>query len=178
MGINNIELQAVVIEELYHSSLFEESTISLMKKVVPSIVTKKIESTDNSKEWKSLGNNSKQILILVKNEVAVHLPDSELSFLTGILSACKLSLADVAIVNANNYPEAKYKELTSFFSSKIVLLFDIEPSTFGLPMSFPYYQIQSFTGNSYLYSPSLQSLENNKVEKSRLWVSLKRLFNL
>ncbi len=101
-----------------------------------------------------------------------------LTFLTGILSACKLNLADVAIVNSTNYPDADYKELTKFFASKIVLLFDIEPSAFGLPMSFPHYQIQAFANNSFLYAPSLKDLENDKIEKSKLWVSLKRLFNL
>ena len=106
------------------------------------------------------------------------MPDSEFSFFTGILSACKLTVADVAIVNINNHPQASYKELTSFFTSKIVFLFDIEPAAFGLPMNFPHYQIQSFAGNSFLYSPSLKDLEDDKVQKSKLWICLKRLFNL
>ncbi|MBL0130777.1 MAG: hypothetical protein IPP43_06385 [Chitinophagaceae bacterium] len=106
------------------------------------------------------------------------MPDHELTFLTGILGACKLSLADVAIVNLYNHPQSSYNELTSFFKSKIVFLFDMEPAAFGLPMHFPHYQIQAFAGNSFLYAPSLKELENDRVEKSKLWVCLKRLFNL
>ncbi|MBK9568854.1 MAG: hypothetical protein IPO53_02260 [Chitinophagaceae bacterium] len=54
----------------------------------------------------------------------------------------------------------------------------MEPAAFGLPMHFPHYQIQAFAGNSFLYAPSLKELENDRVEKSKLWVCLKRLFNL
>lgn len=181
MGINNIDLPAIVVEQLYNSSLVGNNTAAEEKKLVSEPV--KIEPASNSegsplKEWKFLGNNNKKILIILKSEDAVHLPDNQLTFLTGILSACNLSLADVAIVNTNNHPQVLYKELTTSFASKIVLLFDIEPAVFGLPMSFPFYQIQAFAGNSFLYSPALKNIENNKIEKSKLWVSLKRLFNL
>jgi hypothetical protein len=171
MDINNIKLPAPVAEELYHSSLIETG-----KKQLDDISIKSEPAEPLA--WKFLGNNDKKILALVRTEKAVHLPDDELTFLTGILSACKLTLADVAIINHNNHPEASYKELTSHFASRVVLLFDIDPAEFGLPMSFPHYQIQSFAGSSFLYSPSLKALENDKVEKSKLWVCLKRLFNL
>jgi hypothetical protein len=180
MDLNHIELPASVVADLYHSSLIEDETgikkIVVAKKkeeeiaAVPEIVT--------PSPWKSLGNNHKNILIIVKNNDVVHLADNELAFLTGILTACKLSLADVTIVNFNNHPGTTYKELTGWFKSKIVLLFDLEPSAFGLPMNFPHYQIQAFAGNSFLYSPSLKELENDRAEKTKLWVCLKRLFNL
>lgn len=181
MGLNNIDLPAIVVEQLYNSSLVGNNTDAEEKQTISAAI--KTETASKTKEspaeeWKSLGNNNKKILIVLKSEEAVHLPDNQLTFLTGILSACNLSLADVAIVNTNNHPEVLYKELTTFFASKVVLLFDIEPAAFGLPMSFPFYQIQAFAGNSFLYSPSLNNLENDKVEKSKLWVCLKRLFNL
>lgn len=128
--------------------------------------------------WKSLGENQKNILVIVHYPDAVHLPDAALDLLTTMLAACKIGLADVAIVNLHNHPEATYKELTTFFKSKIVFLFDVEPSAFGLPMNFPHYQLQAFANATFLYSPSLSELENDKVQKSKLWVCLKRLFNL
>jgi hypothetical protein len=42
-----------------------------------------------------LGNNSKQILIALQYNDISYLPDYDLKFLSGILSACKLSLNDV-----------------------------------------------------------------------------------
>ena len=181
MDINHIELPAFIIADLYQSSLIDNiETPATKTKTIGTSKEEKITVTETIADasWKSLGSNHKNILIVISTTEAVHLPDNELAFLTGILGACKLSLADVAIVNLNNHPEATYKELTSFFKSKIVFLFDMEPAAFGLPMSFPHYQIQAFAGNSFLYSPSLKELENDRVEKSKLWVCLKRLFNL
>ncbi len=174
MELNDIQLSASVIEELYHSSLVENQNIQSDD---ISIGTKQKETTE-LQSWKFLGSNEKKILVVIKTTEAVHLLDNELTFLTGILTACNLTLADVAIINLNNHPDASYKEVTAYFSSKVILLFDLDPADFGLPMSFPHYQVQSFAGNSILYSPSLKALENNKVEKSKLWVSLKKLFNL
>ena len=73
---------------------------------------------------------------------------------------------------------ASYKELISFFKSKIVFLFDIEPIAFGLPVNFPHYQAQAFASTSFLFSPSLKKLQNDKLQKSKLWVCLRRLFNV
>jgi hypothetical protein len=176
MDLNHIEFPAALIANLYHSSLIEDETG--LKKTIPKEKVFPADEITGSTPWKSLGNNQKNILIVLKSNEAVHLTDKDLAFLTDILGACKLGLADVSIVNLKNHPDASYKEITSFFKSKIVFLFDVEPASFGLPMSFPLYQIQSFAGSSFLFSPSLGKLENDKVEKSKLWVSLKRLFNL
>ena len=175
MDLNNIELPGIMVADLYQSTLVD-GTEAKEKAAITTVAAAPIAQEKST--FKSLGNNQRNVLIVVKSNEAVYLPDNELEFLTGILGACKLSLADVAIVNLTNYHDASYKELTSFFKSKIALLFDVEPAQFGLPMNFPHYQIQPFANNSFLYSPSLKSLENDKVEKSKLWVCLKRLFNL
>ena len=177
MNLNNIELPAAAIVELYPSSLFGTNDAPVENKPGKTASASGYEQGEIVK-FKSLGDNKKNILIMINSSDAVHIPDNELTFLTGILGACKLTLADVAIVNRNNYPEASSKEFTSFFKSKIVFLFNIEPAAFGLPMNFPHYQIQAFDGSSFIFSPSLKDLENDKTEKTKLWNSLKRLFNL
>jgi hypothetical protein len=174
MDINHIKLPAKVIADLYHSSLIDP----LEMVVNPAEAASTENKTYSDTSWKSLGENRKNVLIIVSYSDAVHLPDHDLDFLTGILGACKLSMADVAVVNTNNHPEASYRELLDFFKSKVVLLFAVEPASFGLPMSFPHFQIQPFAGNSFLFSPSLTELEHDKLLKSKLWVCLKRLFNL
>ena len=172
--INHIKLPASVVADIYHSSLIDTD-----EKPVDQLTDDHAENKlAELPIWKWLGENRKNILVMVSYPEAVHLPDNDLALLTGILGACKLSMADVAVVNLNNHPEASYKELVAFFKSKIVLLFALEPASFGLPMSFPHFQIQPFAGNSFLFSPSLKELENDKVLKSKLWVCLKRLFNL
>lgn len=181
MTLNNIDLNPALLASLYPHSLVlpekvlnpENHTIS-QKAVADNIHDKKATDTG----WKWLGNNEKNILVVVNHAEAVYLPDEELELLKNILGACKLSLGDVAIVNLNNQNTAGWKELTGYLKSKIVLLFDVEPSGWGLPLSFPAYQLQPFNGSTYLYAPSLQLIAMDKVEKSKLWVCLKRLFNL
>lgn len=172
MSLNNVRLPASVIAELYTDSLVLETSQGEIKNSL------KDELTQGTAGKKSLGDNLKSILVVVNYPGISNLPDNDLKFLTGILAACKLSLADVAIVNISNYPLSGYKELTALFKSKIVLLFDVTPVDFGLPMDFPHYQIQPFTGNSFLFAPSLNKLENDRTEKTKLWTALKRLFNL
>jgi len=174
MDINHIKLPASVVAELYHSSLINSDETSVNQPEAD-ITENKPASLPG---WKWLGENRKNVLLIVSYSDAVHLPDHDLGFLTGILGACKLNMADVSVVNYNNHREASYKELVAFFKSKIVLLFAVEPVSFGLPMIFPHFQIQPFAGSSFLFSPSLKELENDKILKSKLWVCLKRLFNL
>ena len=181
MDLNHIELSPAVFAELYPETLIGEPG-TVINKTAQHETTQPIQETlspviTKSETWRSLGNNQQKILIIVQSPDAVHLPDKELEFLTGILSACKLTLADVAIVNIQEQT-ASYKELTSHFGSRIVFLFDVDPVSFGLPINFPHYQIQAYAGNSFIYAPALKALENDRLEKSKLWVSLKRLFNL
>jgi hypothetical protein len=175
MSLNNIVLPASVIADLYQSSLID--TVAGAKKTNPPLEAKSGPKADNS-NWQFLGNNQKNILIVVKYPDADQLPDDELNFLKGILAACKLNMDDIALINLATHPDAAYKELTTAFKSRVVILFDLEPAAFGLPMNFPHYQIQAFAKNSFLYSPSLAELQNDKLQKSKLWVSLKRLFNI
>ena len=175
MSLNMIDLPAFVIAELYADALVAPMGSPRIKNepVVP-VSTAAVPSNKN----KSLGDNLKHILVVLNYPGLEQFPDKDLDLLKGILAACKLSLADVAIVNLDHYAPHAYKQLTALFKSRIVLLFNVSPVDFGLPMNFPFYQIQPFAGNSFLYAPSLADLEKDKIEKSRLWVSLKRLFNL
>lgn len=177
--MNNIVLPASLVADLYGGSLIDTGKETAREEpVLPPAETGPTRSDKPENAFRSLGNNQKNILVVVNNPGIAFLPDDELSFMTGVLGACKLSLADVAIVNFHNLTDVSYKELLHHFGSRIVLLFNVEPDTFGLPMNFPPYQIQPFAGNSFLYAPSLKDLENDRVEKSKLWVCLKRLFNL
>jgi hypothetical protein len=167
MDLNHLELPASLVADLYKSSLIE--TDQLPAKLQP-------EKIETGTGWKYLGNNGKNILILVKYDNSVHLPDEQLSFLINMLSACKIGVADVAIMNLNNHPEASYKELLDHFKSKIVFLYGVEPAVIGLPISFPHFQVQSFSNCTFLFTPGLEELDKDKVLKSKLWVCLRRIF--
>ena len=174
MNLNRIQLPASVVADLFKNSLVEtEGTLSEQEN---SFSLKKPDASSN--KWKYLGENQKNILIVVNNDTTVHLPDTDLSFLINMLGACKLSLADVTIINGNNYDEINYKEMIAQFSSRIIFLFGIEPVSFGLPVSFPHFQLQPFANATFLFTPSLEECNNDPLLKSKLWVCLRRLFNI
>ncbi len=127
---------------------------------------------------KILGKNAKNILILVKNANCPYLPDQELNFLTSVLSACKLSLADIALVNALSIDATQISEAVHQLGARHILAFEMEPLELGLPFHFPEFQVQEFDKRSYLHAPSLAQLESDLNLKKELWTSLKKMFNL
>src|SRR5687767_12560272 len=92
MSLKNIQLPPGVISNLYHYYLVD---INKDKK--------KTEIAKNDNLF--LGGNNKNILLLVNNTEVSFLTDNQLDFLLEILSACKLNLAHVAIINLNKIAE-------------------------------------------------------------------------
>lgn len=128
-----------------------------------------------------LGDNEKNVTILVNEPNAVFLSDSGLDFLTKMLSACKLNIGDVAIVNIFQHPLA-FTELKKILSPTICLLFNVVAKNVQLPFTIPHYQVQQYANCTFLMAPDLTTytLENNdaKIEKTKLWISLKKIFNI
>jgi hypothetical protein len=161
MSLNNIQLQPQLLADLYPNSLLQSGTTS-----VP-----------DSPVVKYLGNNKKNILIIVDQPSVPFLKDEELSFLTNILSACKLGLGDIAIINSNGIPVERLENAIEA-DAKTVILFGIDPLSIGLPINFPFFQLQQFNKRMYLYSPSLTEVEKDKTVKMKLWNALKNLFGI
>jgi hypothetical protein len=131
--------------------------------------------------YKFLGNNRRQITIVVNAPGSAFLPDDQLSFLTKILEACRMNIGDVAIVNAATLP-VSVAELRQQLKPASILLFGLEPTAIKLPINFPVFRLQTYDDCTYLAAPSLHLLvqltEESKLLKSKLWVSLKTLFNV
>src|SRR5215216_6760046 len=126
MSLNNIQLSSQLLASLYPDVIIETEQKQPAKEPV----------------FKFLGKNKKNILILVSKEETPFLEDAELNFLSSVLTACKFSLADVAIINLRNSAPTDYGSLIDFFNSKYVLLFDVEPQAIDLPLNFPHFQTQ------------------------------------
>lgn len=132
------------------------------------------------KKW-FLGDNQKHIVILVNDIEAVYLRDEWLQFLSNILGACKLNLGDVAIVNHANNPML-FTDFQQQLAPQHFILFDVPTQNIQLPFTVPFYQLQQFGSTQFLLAPSLALMQGNtdavKMEKSRLWLSLKKMFNI
>ena len=99
MSLNSIKFEPIDIASLYKNSLVE---INAEQQVLPKT---KIETEQIATGLKFLGENKKKTLVVVRNADAVHIPDKQLSFLTKLLAACSLNLADVAVFNFQDlYP--------------------------------------------------------------------------
>src|SRR5688572_15585387 len=85
-----------------------------------------------------LGNNGKNISILVHDTVTTYLQDDLLEILSAIISACKLNLADVALVNTYRRPVLD-QEIREQLNPQTVLLFGITTMSIDLPFSIPEY---------------------------------------
>ena len=172
MSLNSIKFEPTEIAFLFKNSLVE---INAEQQVLSQT---RIETEQINNGLKYLGENKKKTLVIVRSADAVHIPDKQLSFLTKLLAACNLNLADAAVLNFQDHNSSEFSEILSFFKPKVVLLFDVEPSVFGLPMIFPQFQVQGYKDAVFVSSPSLEVIEPDKSLKGKLWVCLKKIFNL
>ena|GEM_PF-155040 len=131
--------------------------------------------------YKYLGNNRRHITIVVQSPGIAFLPDDQLNFLGKMLEACKMNMGDVAIVNHATHP-TQIAALKQQLQPAFLLLFGLGPVDIKLPMNFPVFTIHNYDQCTYLSSPSLDQLllpgDEGKLLKSRLWVSLKNLFEI
>ena len=161
MSLNNIQLKSNLLADLYKNSLVETSAAVLLEK----------------RPIKYLGNNQKKVLVIVFHASVPFLPDQELSFLTNVLAACKMSISDIGIINFNGIDETELQNCIELDASNVIL-FGVEPLEIGLPINFPAFQLQAFNNRTYLKAPTLSEIERDKGLKGSLWNSLKALFKI
>ena len=165
MSLDNIQLSPLLVEKLYSKALVD------LDRLQPASV-----KTEPARfNW--LGNNDKNILIVVNEPAAAFLQDQDLNLLVGILTACKLSLADVALINIDKNSHANYDTLNKSLTPATILLFGVAPSDLDFPLHFPHFQLQPYNGQHYLCSPALSMLAADVGLKKQLWISLQKHFN-
>ncbi len=170
---NEQQLPAFVLAELYGKSL-----VFIDEEIKP----KKVVVTETKKSPKQyLGDYQKKIIVLVNDEENIYVSDESLQFLSGILSACKLNLAHIALMNFN-INAVSFSELKKELKPGYLLLFGINALQIELPFAMPDYQVQEYDNCKILVAPSLADLNNSSAhaiaEKKKLWKSLQKMFNL
>jgi hypothetical protein len=182
----NVQLPDFIIADLYKNNLvITEDTVA--KKTLSDVQFTKNQQEKNeeiglteNKKW-FLGDHKKKVTILVNNSDAIFMDDESLQLLSGILSACKLNIGDVAIINLHQ-TKINYNTLKQQLPSDYIFMFDINPLNIQLPVTFPMYQVQQYDNCTFLFAASLHNMKGDskeaKVEKSKLWISLKKTFNI
>jgi hypothetical protein len=166
MSLDNIQLQPVAIQDLYKQSLVELKS------------KPQADTTNTASSLIILGKNLKRIVIVVSNPEVAYLEDDELNFLLGILSACKLTMDDVCIVNVAKNSGTNYSSIAAELNAEKVFLFGTSPGKIKLPLAFPDYQVQQYNNQVYLSAPALSGLQHDKAEKTKLWNCLKQIFSI
>ncbi len=166
MSLDNIQLPAFVIQDLFRKTLVD----------INSNETKQLVA--GNKELNFFGGNKQYIMLLVNNPHTSFVTDQQLTFLSGILTACKLTLEDIGLLNIAATPVISYKIISNSFKPRIVIMFGISPDAIELPFVMPVFQRQSYNNQVYLAVPSLDELENNKDLKRKLWTVLQQIFSL
>ena len=105
MSLDTIQLSKNTLQILFPKSLVE---VAPAGRSVDSGIQNKIES---------LGGNKKNILFLVTDSQNKFLPDEKMDLLSNLITACKLTMADIALVNYYNC-SFNYIQLLEHFQSK------------------------------------------------------------
>jgi hypothetical protein len=191
MSLEIIQLPDFVLVELYKNSLVEmdEKPAGGIQSfaVAKELEEEKLQNgsedltTPTRAPLKFLGENKKNVIVLVNEPKALIINENELEFLTKILTACRLTIADIAIVNTDKQ-EVTFQILKEELQVAHLLMLGVEPSAIKLPFTIPHFQVQSYSDSKIVYTPNLSGMltnnEESRLQKSKLWVSLKTAFNL
>ena len=171
MNLNRIQLPASIIADLY------QHTLVMADKEAEGVIL----LAGQADAYKFLGRHEKNIAIIFTSTQSLVVPEDQLAFLTRMLEACKLTLADVAILNQNTRP-VDITRLKEQLHPTIILLFGLEPKEIKLPFNSPAFKIQEYDNCKYLYVPPIVEItretEQGKLLKSKLWVCLRSLLDL
>ena len=182
MNSDKIILPDFLIADLYKSYLVNSAFSSENNEAIADKnLTPETKAIISSIEIKYLGENLKNVTIIVNQPTSTHVNKNDLTFLTNILKACELNINDIAIVNIAEQKVTFTEIKEQLFSLKIIL-FDAEPSLIKLPFTIPPFQVQTFADTSIMLAPSLSALNKSDNEgrllKTKLWNSLKQIFSI
>lgn len=183
MNADKIILPDFLIADLYKDSLVDVNDLSEKSQQFRG----KLASTENSLEASSsaainyYGENRKNITVVINQPGNIDLNKDDFSFLSNILKACQLNVADIAIVNTG-VQKVTYAEIKKQLNAKQIILFGTEPSVVGLPFKIPLFQVQNYDNCTIIPAPAFsainQQTQEGKLLKTKLWNSLKQVFNV
>lgn len=172
-------------------SLYKDSLVLAEKEIKPvQIAENKLlgkeqetitETTEMASPIKYLGDHHKKILVVVNDPESVYLNETDFILLTSILNACRLTIADIALINVGNQKAGLHEMLTKL-PSLLVIAFDIDAKALKIKLPSTLYKTTSLGETNLLFSAALSTMQGSsldaKKEKGKLWTVLKQIFQL
>ncbi len=175
-----------IIEEPEAITLKQEPAVNKIlpveeKPVHIAVKSEAVEEKVNKPGKWYLGNYEKRFVVLINDVDNVYLNDKDLEFLTGILNACKMNFAQIALINFKNNA-VSFQQLKKELQPRYLVAFGINALQIQLPFSMPDYQVQQYDYCAILTAPPLIDLNATtaaaKTEKGKLWSCLKKMLDL
>jgi len=136
---------------------------------------------DAATPLKYLGDHLKKVIVIVNDPAAVYLNEADLGLLSSILNACKLTLADIALINIATQTIGLH-DILETLPSRLVISFDVAATQLKIKLPATLYKPIVLGETHILFSNSLSIMQggdlNAKTEKGKLWNVLKQLFQL
>ena len=172
-------------------SLYKDSLVLAERKIKPTKIAENklpgkeqqtiAEATEMASPIKYLGDHHKKILVVVNDPESVYLNETDFILLTSILNACRLTIADIALINVGNQKASLHEMLTKL-PSLLVIAFDIDAKALKIKLPSTLYKTTPLGETNLLFSAALSTMQGSsadaKKEKGKLWTVLKQIFQL
>lgn len=121
------------------------------------------------------GKNKKQFVWLVEEHHYPYLADADFQFLSDVLTACKMNMEDIALVNvANN--RSGFEQLVQQLQPKYIIAAAVQID--ALPIQTADYKVLQQQNYQLCYTESLEAIRSDKTKKSKLWLALKQMLGI
>jgi len=125
-------------------------------------------------EFKYLGKNQKNILILVNDQENEVSTQQGRELLRKLVKAIGLTANDFALVNYSAYTSDDYEALYTFFKCRLMIAFGVDTTMLNLPAQ-PMHQLVDYAEAKLLFAKNLHDLDVDPASKKVLWTSLQQL---
>ena len=132
------------------------------------------ETSNAAADFKFLGKNKRNILILVNDAHHEVSTEAGRELLRKIVKSVNLTADDFALLNYAKYPSADFARLNAFFSCSVVFAFGVSASQLGLSVH-PENTIVQEASARLIFTAGLPELNEDPNGKKALWACLKNL---
>lgn len=178
MSFEHIQLTGDQLSELYGKQLVivektDSSSKAETKAATPAIVD---EPAPASTALQGItGKNKKHFVWMVEEHYFPYLNDADFQFLGDVLTACKMNMDDIALVNvANN--RNRFDELLQQLQPQFIIASGVQID--ALPIQTADYRVQQEQGYFLCCTETLEAIRSDKSKKSKLWLALKQMLGL